>query len=83
MEGSADVFVGDERVNSLGPGDFFGELAALDWGAGYGYPRLATVVAASPLRLLVFPPGALSSCFASGRRAANPLRRSGSALRER
>ena len=24
-------------------GDFFGELAALDWGASFGYPRLATV----------------------------------------
>ena len=39
----------------LGAGDFFGELAALDWGAGFGYPRLATVIAATPLALLVFP----------------------------
>jgi aromatic-L-amino-acid/L-tryptophan decarboxylase len=59
-DGTADVFVGDEHVRSLGPGEFFGELAALDWGAGYGYSRLATVVAGSPLRLLVFPEGTLA-----------------------
>jgi aromatic-L-amino-acid decarboxylase len=60
IDGTADVFVNDEHVRSLGPGEFFGELAALDWGAGYGYPRLATVVAGSPLRLLVFPEGRLA-----------------------
>jgi aromatic-L-amino-acid/L-tryptophan decarboxylase len=59
-DGTADVFVGDEYVRSLGPGEFFGELAALDWGAGYGYSRLATVVAGSPLRLFVFPEGTLA-----------------------
>jgi aromatic-L-amino-acid decarboxylase len=59
-DGTADVFVGDEHVRSLGHGEFFGELAALDWGAGYGYSRLATVVAGSPLRLLVFPEGTLA-----------------------
>jgi hypothetical protein len=32
-------------------GEFFGELAALDWGAGYGYTRLATVIATSAARL--------------------------------
>jgi CRP-like cAMP-binding protein len=64
VEGTADVFVGDEHVRSLGPGEFFGELAALDWGAGFGYSRLATVVAGSPLRLLVFPDGALTDLMA-------------------
>ena len=38
-------------MRELGPGEFFGELAALDWGADYGYPRLATVVAAGDLRM--------------------------------
>jgi glutamate/tyrosine decarboxylase-like PLP-dependent enzyme len=51
VEGQLDVIVDGERVRSLGPGDFFGELAALDWGAGYGYPRLATVVATTPARV--------------------------------
>ena len=43
--------VGDRVVRELGAGDFFGELAALDWGADYGYPRLATVIAATDLRM--------------------------------
>jgi CRP-like cAMP-binding protein len=37
----------------------FGELAAREWAAHYSYPRLASVVATSPLRLLVLPDGAL------------------------
>jgi glutamate/tyrosine decarboxylase-like PLP-dependent enzyme len=56
IEGTLRVHVDEELVRELEPGDFFGELAALDWGAGYGYPRLATVVAQSATRLLVFPP---------------------------
>ena len=51
LAGRAEVQVGDEVVRELGPGEFFGELAALDWGADYGYPRLATVVAATDLRM--------------------------------
>lgn len=39
-------------VRELGSGDFFGEIAALDWGAGHGYVRLATVEAVTDLRLL-------------------------------
>ena len=31
------------RIRTIGPGDHFGELAARDWGGGYGYTRLATV----------------------------------------
>ena len=60
VDGTADVFLEDEHVRSLGPGEFFGELAALDWGAGYGYSRLATIVAGAPLRLLVFQEGTLA-----------------------
>jgi aromatic-L-amino-acid/L-tryptophan decarboxylase len=52
LAGRAVVHVGERHgVRELGPGDFFGELAALDWGADYGYPRLATVVADTDLRL--------------------------------
>ena len=36
-----------------GPGEFFGELAAMEWGAGFGRTRTATVTATSPARLLV------------------------------
>jgi CRP-like cAMP-binding protein len=49
------VRTAEEHLAYLGPGDFFGELAALDWGASFGYPRLASVVATSPARLLVLP----------------------------
>lgn len=55
LDGSVDVLVDDRVVRSLGAGDFFGELAARDWGAGFGYSRLADVVATSPVRLLVLP----------------------------
>ena len=40
-------------VHALGPGEFFGEIAALDWGAGFGRTRTATVVAAGECRLLM------------------------------
>jgi aromatic-L-amino-acid/L-tryptophan decarboxylase len=60
LEGAVDVLIDDEHVNRLGAGDFFGEFAALDWAAGFTYPRLASVVATKPLRLLVFPDGALN-----------------------
>ena len=51
LAGRASVSVDDRMVRELGPGDFFGELAALDWGADYHYPRLATVIATTDLRL--------------------------------
>jgi aromatic-L-amino-acid decarboxylase len=44
----------DERVvGGLAPGEFFGEMAAIDWGAGFGRSRAATVVADQPTRLVV------------------------------
>ena len=55
LAGTVDVSVEGERIRELGPGEFFGELAALDWGSGFGYPRLATVTAASDVRLLRVP----------------------------
>jgi aromatic-L-amino-acid decarboxylase len=60
LDGAVGVFIDDERVNTLGPGMFFGEFAALDWAAGFTYPRLASVVAVEPLRLVVFPDGVLN-----------------------
>ena len=55
LDGTVEVFVDTRIVRRLGPGDFFGELAAQDWGGGFGYPRLADVVATAPLRLLIVP----------------------------
>jgi aromatic-L-amino-acid decarboxylase len=56
VSGEAEVLIEDEHVRGLGPGDFFGEVAALDWGSGFGYVRTATVVAASDMRLLALGP---------------------------
>jgi CRP/FNR family transcriptional regulator, cyclic AMP receptor protein len=47
-EGTAAVTVGDEDVASLGPGDFFGEMALVSPGR-----RTATVTTVSPARVLV------------------------------
>jgi CRP-like cAMP-binding protein len=47
-EGTVDVLCDGERVDSMGPGDFFGELAALRTGSR----RNATIVATSDVRLL-------------------------------
>jgi hypothetical protein len=55
LEGTVSVMSDDQEIASLGPGDFFGEVAALEWGAGYGYPRTASVVASSVAHLLVVP----------------------------
>jgi CRP-like cAMP-binding protein len=48
IDGTADVKKGTRRVNRLGPGDFFGEIALVT-----RRPRTATVVATSPVRALV------------------------------
>jgi CRP/FNR family transcriptional regulator, cyclic AMP receptor protein len=48
VEGTADVKKGSRRINTLGGGDFFGEIALVT-----RRPRTATVVATSPVRALV------------------------------
>src|SRR5882724_9124127 len=47
QDGKAEVFQGGERIAELGPGDFFGEMGVLEKAQ-----RNATVIAASPMRLL-------------------------------
>ncbi|MDX6533403.1 MAG: hypothetical protein QOF68_1147 [Gaiellales bacterium] len=53
LSGGVNVLVEGRAVTSLRPGEFFGEIAALDWGASYGRPRMADVVAIGRCRMLV------------------------------
>jgi aromatic-L-amino-acid/L-tryptophan decarboxylase len=43
LSGRYDVLIDERVIRTLGPGEHFGELAARDWGGGYGYARTATV----------------------------------------
>jgi hypothetical protein len=80
VEGKVTAERDGRPVASFGPGEFFGELAALDWGAGYGYARTATVTAAEPLRLLVLSPAHLGRLMAEVPAVDEIVRR---AVRER
>jgi len=50
VDGSAHVEVTPQNSGKIGPGQFFGEMSLLD-----GEPRSATVIADTPMRLLVIP----------------------------
>jgi CRP-like cAMP-binding protein len=50
LDGTASVLSDDQVVATLGPGDFFGEVAALDGG-----PRTASVRAETQLRCVTLP----------------------------
>jgi aromatic-L-amino-acid decarboxylase len=80
LAGAAAALDGDEVRATFGPGDFFGELAALDWGAGYGYSRMLTVSATEPLRLVVLAPAHLARLMAEAPLVDERVRR---AARER
>lgn len=47
LEGEGKVMRGRRKVGDVVPGDFFGELSAIDAG-----PRTATIVAVTPMRVL-------------------------------
>jgi CRP/FNR family cyclic AMP-dependent transcriptional regulator len=51
LDGEVEVMHDGEHLATLGPGDFFGEIALIEHGR-----RTASVVAASPTRLAVMSP---------------------------
>jgi hypothetical protein len=74
LDGEADVLIENDSVRQLARGDFFGEVAALDWGSGFGYVRTATVVATSDLRLLVLDPARLGVLIRGSGRLGDKIR---------
>lgn len=56
VEGTADVLRGGHKIATLGAGEAVGELALLDHG-----PRTASVVAATPMIVLVLGPREFSA----------------------
>jgi CRP-like cAMP-binding protein len=75
VAGAVEVHVGGTTVARLGRGKFFGEVAALDWGGGYGYPRIASVRALEATTLLTFPGGAMNEIACDHPRLARRIRR--------
>jgi CRP-like cAMP-binding protein len=59
IEGEVSVTKNGEEIRSLGPGDFFGEIALLE-----DTPRTATVTASTPLRFFVLTRQAFRSLLA-------------------
>ena len=80
VEGRVTAERGGRPVAEFGPGEFFGELGALDWGAGYGYARTATITATEPARLLVLAPAHLGRLMVEAPTVDEIVRR---AVRER
>jgi CRP-like cAMP-binding protein len=83
LEGEAAAIAGGKRLNTLGRGEFFGEISVL-----LGEAPVADIVAVRPLRCLVLPGGFLRDflqnnprvCYrilvAEARKLANTARRS-------
>jgi CRP-like cAMP-binding protein len=67
--GEADVTVDGEHVRYLGPGDFFGEIALVET-----QRRVASVKAASPMRLIVFHEQTFRSMVAEMPKVADRIR---------
>jgi cAMP-dependent protein kinase regulator/CRP/FNR family cyclic AMP-dependent transcriptional regulator/cGMP-dependent protein kinase 2 len=74
-DGLADVMVNGDLVSTLRPGDYFGEIAALEWGAGFARSRAATVVAREAVRVRVLAPDGLERLLAAFPRLEDELRR--------
>jgi CRP/FNR family transcriptional regulator, cyclic AMP receptor protein len=71
VEGTADVYRDGERVATVEPGEFFGEVGML----GARWERNATVVARSPMRLLVLARNQFRELLHAVPDVAGPIRR--------
>ena len=60
VEGRVRIERGDKPINTLGPGDFLGEIALIDHG-----PRTATAVTEGPAKLLVINRQGFNSLLAA------------------
>lgn len=67
-DGDAAVFVAGKQVARLGRGALIGEMSVIDGG-----PRSATVVAATPMRVVLFARPAFSATLASMPSVANAV----------
>jgi CRP/FNR family cyclic AMP-dependent transcriptional regulator len=68
-EGTAEVFKDGTLIRTLGPGDVFGEIAVF-----YGGVRTATVVAKTPMKLVMIFNGELHRLNRDAPQAADKLR---------
>jgi aromatic-L-amino-acid/L-tryptophan decarboxylase len=75
LDGRVKVVIDGEPVGELGRDEFFGELAAIDWGAGFGYPRIASVLAIERTTLLTFPMGSMNELLRDHQAIARRIRR--------
>jgi CRP/FNR family transcriptional regulator, cyclic AMP receptor protein len=73
--GTARVFQDDREIRELGEGDFFGEIALLET-----FERTASVIAATPMQLVVLTESAFKSLVETDPAAARECE---AALRER
>jgi len=55
VSGEAVASIDGVEVSRLGAGAMFGEIAAFDWGSGYGSLRTADVVALTDVEILMVP----------------------------
>ncbi|HUQ22913.1 MAG TPA: aminotransferase class I/II-fold pyridoxal phosphate-dependent enzyme [Gaiellaceae bacterium] len=75
VHGAVDVLIDGEVVATLRAGEFFGEIAALEWGAGFARSRIATVIARHDVELRVLPPDQLALLLDAFPRLEREIRR--------
>jgi glutamate/tyrosine decarboxylase-like PLP-dependent enzyme len=73
-QGIVDVVFDDELVATLRTGDYFGEIAALEWGARFARSRIATVVARRNARFRVLEAAALQQLLEEFPRLESEIR---------